>query len=500
MTPQKTKILVVDDEYGMREGCRKVLGHEGYEVFTAPDGLKGLEEFTKHGDFSAALIDLKMPGMGGIELIEKIRSIDQDVVLLVITANTSIESAVEATKRGAFGYIPKPFTPNELVLPIKQGLEMRRLALNARRLRQEREARLLELTQERSKSSTIIGCLSDAVLVINLDDQIVLMNEAASMVNPLWLGKEAPFPIHTLGHPELEEILLETIHSGTGPRIFTREIVINIKTYMVNASPVIEPTGSVIGGVAVLRDISELKNIETAKSLFVSMVAHELKNPLAVVEGYLDLILCGDTDDDPDYARKILERSRLRVKTLRELIADIVTHSSIKTGRFSLSRIPIDLVELLRDCVREKEENALKKEIDLIVNRPDSSQMPSVLADVNAIRSIFKNLIDNAIKYTPASGKVSIEAAFEDGSIRVTVRDNGIGIDEQEREAIFEEFYRIRNAQTADIPGTGLGLSLAKNLVEMHHGRIVVDSAPGRGSAFTVILPVIRVPSQLPPA
>lgn len=199
MEQQKTKILVVDDEYGMREGCRKVLNHEGYEVVTAPDGLSGLEEFKKHGDFSAALIDLKMPGMGGIELIQEIRSIDQDVVLLVITANVSIESAVETTKRGAFGYISKPFTPAELLLPIQQGLEMRRLELDARRLRKEREERLLEVAHERSKSSTIIDCLSDAVLVINLDHQVVLMNEKASTVNSLWLSKEVPFPSDSLG-------------------------------------------------------------------------------------------------------------------------------------------------------------------------------------------------------------------------------------------------------------------------------------------------------------
>ena len=172
MSGETVRILVTDDELGMREGCRKILVAEGYEVETAADGVQALEVFDKHRNFSAALVDLKMPRMGGMELIETIRRQDPDIVLLVITAYAAINTAVEATKRGAYSYIPKPFLPDELLLRVRNGLEMRALTIEARRLREERESRLLEVEAERTQSRTIIDCMTDGVLVVNRDRQI----------------------------------------------------------------------------------------------------------------------------------------------------------------------------------------------------------------------------------------------------------------------------------------------------------------------------------------
>ncbi len=178
MTNDAARILVVDDELGMREGCSKVLSMEGFDVETAPDGLTGLKLFRERGDFAVALVDLKMPGMGGLELIEHLKSHDEDVAIFVITAYAAIDTAVEATRRGAYGYIPKPFTPDELLITVRNGLERRALNIEAKRLRDERERRLLELARERSKSSTIINCMADGVIVVNRDRQIVLRNAA----------------------------------------------------------------------------------------------------------------------------------------------------------------------------------------------------------------------------------------------------------------------------------------------------------------------------------
>ena len=180
MTTPPSRILVVDDELGMRESCRRLLVSEGYEVETAEDGYAALETFKAKGNFAAALVDLKMPRMGGLELIDRLHRLDEDLVLLVITAFATIDTAVEAAKRGAYGYVPKPFTPDELLLPVKNGLEKRALSMEAKRLREERERRLLELAFERSKSNTIIDCMTDGVLVINREKQIVLRNAAAA--------------------------------------------------------------------------------------------------------------------------------------------------------------------------------------------------------------------------------------------------------------------------------------------------------------------------------
>ncbi len=125
MNNLRSSILVIDDELGMREGCRKILTAEGYEVETAEDGVAGIELFEKRGDVAVVLVDLKMPRMGGLEVVEKIHAKDEDAVLLVITAYATIDTAVEATKRGAYGYLPKPFTPDELLLVVRNGMERR---------------------------------------------------------------------------------------------------------------------------------------------------------------------------------------------------------------------------------------------------------------------------------------------------------------------------------------------------------------------------------------
>jgi two-component system phosphate regulon sensor histidine kinase PhoR len=488
MSAAPVRILVVDDEYGIRESCRKVLTYEGYDVVTARDGAEGLEMFKANGDFAAALVDLKMPRMGGIELVEQLRALDEYVVLLIITAYASIETAVEATKRGAFGYVTKPFTPAELLIPVRRGLEMRKLALDAKRLRQERQARLLEAARERSQSSTIIHCLSDALLVVNLEQEVVLLNEATRAVLAGLSGKRPPFALDELDCEPLRHLLAETIKGPAGPRIVSKEIALDRRTYMVNASPVTQPDGGVIGGVALLRDISELKSIETAKSMFVSMVAHELKNPLSAIEGYLKLIVDGDAGERLEQFRDSLERVLLRARTLRELVSDLMTLQGIETGRIEISRVLMDLTAVLTECVRVGREKASLKHIEIRFDPPDIGK-ETVLADRNAMFSVFSNLIDNAVKYTPDSGQVTVGLEARGDQTAVIVEDTGIGIATEHQQAVFDEFFRVRNRHTAAIPGTGLGLCVVKHFVELHHGRILLQSTPGKGSRFTVLLP-----------
>ncbi len=482
------KILVVDDERGMREGCRKILVSEGYRVETAGDGKAGLDLFRREGDFDAALIDLKMPRMGGLELVEAIREEDQDIVLLVITAYASIQTAVEAVKRGAYGYIPKPFTPDELLLPVRNGLEKRALYQEAARLRQERERRLLEVAYERSKGRTIINCMTDAVLVINQQRQIVLQNAAVCRVLPAAVTRELPAPMDRLGCPELEQLLEESLGAKPGPLICTREIKIGEKTYMVNASPVFEPNQETFGAVAVLRDITDLKKLSEAKSMFVSMVSHEIKAPLAAVEGYLKIIESGLVDDEPDKNMEMVGRCLMRTETLRDMVSELMNIVAMEKGQFTIKRVPTEIEEIVAKAVESFREKARARDIDLNLEVPEPSDRKKILVDGGAMLSVFSNLIDNAIKYTPEGGKVDVQVGYDRFQVRVTVHDNGIGMTAEEADKIFDEFYRARNEQTAKIIGTGLGLCVVKRLVELHQGEVTVKTSPGEGSQFSVVL------------
>jgi len=481
--------LVVDDEFGIREGCRRILTEEGFQVTTASDGLEALEIFEKEPHYSFALVDLLMPRLGGLELIKRLRAMEPDLLLIIITAYATIDTAVEGTKQGAYSYIPKPFTPEELLLTIRNGLERQALALEAKRLREEREKRLLEVASERSKSGTILRCITDGLVVINLEKLVVLRNNAAARIFPTAAKQNVPFSITELEYPKIEELIDEVLGGDPGPRIVSRELAMGKNTYMVNLSPVIEPSGETSGAVAVFRDITELKKLETAKSMFVSMVAHELKNPLAATEGWLNLLLSGLVEHDPKEERHMIERSYLRVKTLRTLVSELLSITAIETGNFQLHRSTVEVAGIVREAVEAARERAVGKGIALTLNELLPEKEKTALADREALLLVFSNLIDNAIKYTPERGTVTIQVSQNGMYVSVSVKDDGVGMKPEELDRIFDEFYRVKNEYTSDIPGTGLGLSLAKRLVELHQGQICADSTPGKGSIFKVGIP-----------
>ncbi len=480
------KILVVDDELGVREECRRVLSAEGYIVETAEDGVAALERFQASPVFDVVITDLNMPHMGGMELIERLHAIDENTLLLVITGFAAINTAVEAAKRGAYAYIPKPFTPDELLLHVRNGLEKRALRLEARQLRLEREQQLLEVAFERSKSTTILNCMTDGVLVVNRQGQVVLRNQALARLLPEVLP--LPIPVETLEIPKLPELILEVIESKEA-LIASKEIQIGDCTYMVNAAPVRESGSEALGVVAVLRDITALKKLEVAKSMFISMVAHELKSPLATIESSLNLILSGVAGDDPARNQHLIQRSLTRAAALRTLIGDLLNLTAIETGNFVLKRTTVDVCQIARSVVDSLTDKAAEKGITLSLDCQAKSC--EILADTNAITSVISNLIDNAIKYTPSGGQVQVTLQCAETYAKLSVKDTGIGMAPEELVRVFDEFYRVKNQQTATIAGTGLGLTLVRRLVEMHQGRIDAESTVGVGSTFKVKLPTV---------
>lgn len=484
------RILVVDDELGVREGCRKILAAEGYVVLTAGDGKAGLEQLIDRGPFAVLLVDLQMPRMSGLELIQEARNRDGDIVPIIITAHATLDTAVEGTRQGAYSYIPKPFTPDELLLAIKNGLEKRALSLEARRLREEREKRLLEVASERSRSNTIISAMTDGILVINMEKLVVLRNNAAARILPDCAHRPIPFPLEEIESPDVREIVAIVTDSPGGFMILSRQIPLGAFTYMVNVSPIIEPGGETSGAVAVFSDVTEMKKLDTAKSMFVSLVAHEVKSPLAATEGWLNLVLSGMLKTNPAEERHMLERALLRVRTLRGMVNELISLTAIQTGNFSLKRAPVVVAEVVAEVVAAGREKADERHVSVEVS--DCAAETRVLADRDALSMICSNLVENAVKYSRDGGHVAVRICQEGMYVTVAVKDDGIGMSPEDAAKAFDEFYRARNEQTASIPGTGLGLSLVKRLTELHEGTVSVSSRFGAGSEFTVKLPLIQ--------
>ncbi len=484
------RILIVDDEPPIRTACAKILSEEGALVETAEDGLGGLEK-AKSSPFDLSLVDLKMPQMDGMELLDHLFQIDPDMIKIVITGYATLETAIEAVQKGAYDYIPKPFTPAELRNRVTRGLEKRALLLEARKLREERERNLLELANEKSRTQTIVQCMGDGLLVTNRDRQVVFSNPAARRLlmvkRPLNTGE----PLSNIANDAEFIGLIETVmNPEDGREIASRELAAklpNAPVLMANCAPVRDEKGQIIGVVTVLRDITELKELDKAKSTFVSMVAHELRAPVAAIEGYLDVILDGVGVEDPQKIRHILERSRERSRGLLALITDLLAISRMQAGR-SRDKEKINLSPLLREIVDliqgEAPEKKVKVEADI------QEELPPVEANREDLTRVFTNLLDNAIKYNRPEGKVFVRASAENGFARVEVQDTGMGIPKKDLKQIFDEFYRVKNKDMRAIPGTGLGLSIAKKIIESHNGHIEVESKLHEGSTFRVLLPV----------
>jgi signal transduction histidine kinase len=219
-------------------------------------------------------------------------------------------------------------------------------------------------------------------------------------------------------------------------------------------------------------------------------VAHEVKNPLAAAEGWLNLILSGVVKNDPAEEHKVIERALLRIKTLRTLVAELLNLTAIETGNFTLRRVRTDVLAVVNEVVESHRERAREKNVELRMSAPKGASAVQALADRDALALVYANLVDNAIKYTPEGGHVCVDLSWGDRYVRVAVKDDGMGMDKHDGEHAFDEFYRAKNELTANIPGTGLGLSLVKRITELHHGHVTLESQPGKGSTFTVGIPV----------
>ncbi|MCX6156766.1 MAG: response regulator [Ignavibacteriae bacterium] len=489
MEDTKPKVLIVDDEKGLRIGTQRLLQSENYEVDTADCGMLGIKMGTEN-DYDLAILDLKMPDIDGISVLKAIKKARPNTVCFIATAYASYDTAIEATKLGAFTYIPKPFTPDELLRNLRAGYERRLLIIEAERLKKEREERLLELAFEKSRLNTIVNSLADGVFVVNKEGELVLYNPAAVKyleLNEIIIGEK----ILGILPPKISELLKhflgkEAFENKTNSAEVElkpdRELVVEIK-----CSPVPHPDGSLAGVVTVIRNITEMKKVEYVKSQFVSMVAHELKTPMAAVLGFLNIILDPSLQITPEQQKDYMSRSKNRLQGLLEMVNDLldISRMEMKTKSRELKELSVGgIVKSTVDFL----ELELKKKGVTVTSRYQED-LPLIKADNNEITRLFTNIIGNSIKYNKDKGTINIDVSTSGNFIVTKISDTGIGMKPEDKARLFSEFYRIKNEHTRSISGTGLGLSIVKRIAESYSGKVEVESEYGKGSTFTVYLP-----------
>ncbi len=473
------QILVVDDEARIREGCQMVLSELGFEVAIASDGEEGLRMIEERY-FDIILLDLMMPTISGFDVLSRVRDLHPDTVVIVITGYATIEHSVEAMKKGAFDFIPKPFNPEQLRAVVAKAIKY--------------YCALQDIADSRSRLRMVVNRLTDGVMTTDDCKRIVL-------ANPAFLHVIGYHGEDIIGHQVSECITDETLNEMIDQALampfdtsseITRELVASQGTderiLSARCMPFRGRAGRNLGTITVLHDITALKKLDQMKSDFVSMVSHEIRSPMNSLLMQLKIIIDGLAGTVTDKQRVILERASGKILNLTDLVTELLDLARIEAGLITHDKETIEIQDLLAEQVKFHEGSAREKNIDIRLELVP--HLPSILANRQGMDEVFTNLITNAIKYSPANTEITIAAGIENQYLTVTVGDSGFGIPGEDLDKIFTRFYRVKNADTREIHGTGLGLAIVKSIVEAHHGSIRVESEIGQGTVFTVLLPL----------
>jgi signal transduction histidine kinase len=242
-----------------------------------------------------------------------------------------------------------------------------------------------------------------------------------------------------------------------------------------------------LGTVTLLQDITTLKKMEQIKSDFVSMVAHEIRSPMNSVLMLIKVILKGRAGHVTEKQEEMLDRVSEKIKSLVNLASELLDLAKIESGLIMQEQERFNIGEILTEQVAFHQTKAQEK--DILLELIPISEPAFVLGNHYNMEEVISNLVGNAIKYTPAGGKIWVSTTAKENHHCICVRDTGIGMSREDIERIFERFYRVKNEKTRNIGGTGLGLAIVKSIVEAHNGIINVESEPDRGSAFKVYIP-----------
>ncbi len=368
----------------------------------------------------------------------------------------------------------------------RRGDELADLASTLNQTAEHLATTIRTLREERNQSAAVLTSMSEGVVVIGSNQRIIFCNAAFCRAVDIgiatWEGRPAMEAIPTA---DLLSFVTEA-RNKTAP--VSGEFTVGLlrtRTFAVTATP-IRSDDSKSGIVVVLHDISELRRLERARRDFAANVSHEFKTPLTSIQGFAETLLSGALEE-AEHSRRFIEIIRENAVRLGRLTDDLLKLAQIEAGKVDLQRKPLSIRSVIQPCLEVTRPKADQK--NLILEMECSADLPLVSGDSMCLQQVLQNLLDNAVRYSQAGGRIVISASLKGSEIVIAVSDEGAGIPKADQERIFERFYRADAARSREDGGTGLGLSIAKHLVEAHGGRIQVQSEVGAGSTFSVYLP-----------
>ncbi len=522
MNKHAAKILVVDDEANVLFTTTSILRQEGYDVEGLGSGAEAIQAIReKHYDL--VLTDLKMPRVDGLAVLAEVRKRSPNTVTVMITGYGSVDSALEAIQLGAYEYLLKPTEVADLKLAVKRSLERKRLSEIDTLYRINRAlTRLLDLPTITSQVTQAVrdvlgvsgawvvsmdaagpmqcspemqGLLSDKEVVQRLGAGEIITSNSGVAAAAQWAQTTGIIDyalVPGIAKDVLACVLLVT--NGEQPYEFHASATRFLEALASQTAMAVENAALVAELKRHNQEISaaneKLRELDALKSKFLSIATHELRTPLSVILGYNSMLADSLQDRLSEEEKNTLEESVAACKRLIRLVNSMLDINQIQTGKMQMNFAREDLRPVVNGVIALFQHEARQKKIHLGAEMP--ARLTKLDMDAERIQQVLINLIGNALKFTPSGGTISVlvRERRENQGIEVAVQDTGIGIPLEDQDKIFDEFAQVRARSEHRQEGSGLGLAIARRIVQAHEGSIQVTSAPGKGSVFTVCLPV----------
>jgi two-component system phosphate regulon sensor histidine kinase PhoR len=351
------------------------------------------------------------------------------------------------------------------------------LVQSLRQMHQQLGDRFTELRREQAESAALVESMVEGVIAADGRGHIVTANPAARRLlgyPPTGSLPDLPELFRVKAAREVVDIALE------GRPVQDRQLEMDGRVFLANARPL--PAG---GAVLVLHDLTEIRRLEVVRRDFVANVSHELKTPLTSISGYAETLL-GDQADS-ETTRRFLTTILSNAHRMQRLVDDLLDLSRIESGRWQPSYTDVDIGAVARESWTGLAVRAETHQVELALDVGPGADV--VHADLDAVRQILTNLMDNSLRYTPPGGRITCLSRRISGAVALGIRDNGVGITRDHLPRIFERFWRADSSRSREEGGTGLGLAIVKHLVEAHGGRVYAESERGRGTTVTCVFP-----------
>jgi two-component system phosphate regulon sensor histidine kinase PhoR len=477
-------ILVVDDSPPTCLYLRRLLEKKGYSVMTAHDGAVGAR-LAMETLPDLILLDKEMPGMHGFD-VSKILRRHKDtsgIPILMISSESETSEKIRGLEMGADDFISKSITGEELYSKIRAFLRIKDL--------QDK------LQSESDKLNQVFRYLHEPVAICSSDDKVVLASQVflslLRMPREVAQFKSMTEILRTLG---VGESMVDRLKRGTPDEVCLQIEIDGQVTHLKGRTAPIRLPDDEQAMAYVFRDVTQEVAAEKMKSDFHSMIAHDLRSPMSVIQGYVSLMASGKTGPINETQGEFLESVVKKIGEMTSLLNDFLDMSKMDAGFVNLKSSDFDLGQLVQEVVSDLGPMAASRGITVKVDMPPQDVF--IHADSLRLTQIMRNLLSNAIKYNVEQGWIVLKVSVEAPWVKVSVTDGGIGMSPEELEVLFEPYTRGHSQRK--IKGVGLGIVIVKKLVEAHGGQVTVSSQPGEGSSFTFTMPLASSGSEIPEA